>query len=169
MVSTMIVHVIGIAALSSILVAVIIHTSLITQSMVNENIKRVLNDIANTLVLQIRYAMNTGNNITLSLDYPVLVGNDRTYNIYLGTGHAIHKLYSWSTIPDDDNIYVFLIEPRSNIYAYSLVSPSYSNGYNITLPSDPLIFGSTIAVSLKITVVGNVMNITIIRGEVIYH
>ncbi len=169
MVSTIIVHVIGIAALSAILVAVIIHTSMITNTMIHDNIKRVLEETANILVLQINYALNAGINLTINLEYPILAGKDAPYNIYIGTGSKIKSIYPWTDIPNDSNIYVFLIEPKSRVYIYKYVaSPNY-NGYTIILSNDPLLFASTYAVKLRKVTIGNIIELSIIRGEVVYH
>ncbi len=169
MVSTIIVHVIGIAALSSVLVAVIIYTSMVTNVMIYDNIKRILEETANSLVLQIRYAINAKTNLTLNLEYPVLIGNNRAYNVYIGTGYQLHAKFPWTSIPEDNNIYVFLIEPRSRVYVYEMVCPRYYIGYNISLSEDPTLFGSTIVTSLRIGVINNTILISIEKGEVVLH
>ena len=169
MVSTMIVHVIGIAALSSILVAVMIHTSMITNVMIRDNIKRVLEEAASSIALQVRYAINAKTNLTLSLDYPVLISKDRAYNIYIGTGKTIHNMFTWTNIPSDNNIYVFVIEPRSNVYVYEEICPQYYNNYKIMLTQDPAIIGSTIASVLRVEVLGYNITLSIEKGEVVLH
>ena len=169
MVSTMIVHVIGIAALSSILVAVIIHTSMVTNVMIRDNIKRVLEETASSLALQIRYAINARTNLTLNLEYPVLISKDRAYNIYIGTGTQLHNRFSWTNIPVNKNVYVFLIEPRSRVYVYKMICPQHYNGYNISLYEDPIVFGSTIATMLRIQIVDNDITLIVEKGEVVLH
>ncbi len=162
MATPVIVHVIGSAALMAILIIVLIMASSITATMMYNNKKYNLEATAESVGLQIKYALQTLTNLSIVLDYPLEIAYETEYNIIIGNGSTLNSRYSVLPQLDPNNIYVVAITPDETVYGYYRIANTTYNGYQIVIVDGYKIFGSRFIVRVDFTIVDNTiyMNIT---------
>ncbi len=162
MVSPIITHVIGITALLAILTIVIMYTGFMTQVVIYNNIKNNLEYVSQMIAIQIKYGIYSDTNTTLTLDYPVVVGNDVYYNVYLGNGTVLASLFPiLSSKLEPTGIYVVTATPSKNIYAYTYVCNTTYAGKAIVIPNKYILFGSGSIAKITINATTNDIIISI--------
>ncbi len=150
MVSTIVVHLVGFAALIAVLATVIGYVGFTTYSLIAENEEKNFEKIVDSLALQLRYLMKINTNFSMVLRYPVEVIYNRRYNILIGSGEAITRDYPFITGLSNDTIYVVAVDLSNGRYAYSEIVVNATTK-PLILNENPKIFGSgTITVVEKI-------------------
>lgn len=114
-----IVHIIGTLALVVILFTTMLYTSIRTSILINENQRRTLQSIVNSISYQILTAFVIETNTSVFLNYPVESLYGRQYNILIASGSKLSELYRYITGLNTTSIYVLAIDPGSNSYAYT--------------------------------------------------
>ena len=166
MVSPIITHVIGITALLAILTIIIIYTGFMTQVVMYNNIKNNLEYVSQMIAMQIKYGIYSDTNTTLTLDYPVVVGNNVYYNVYIGNGTVLANVFPiLSDKLESTGLYVITATPSNDIYAYTYVCNTTYAGKEIVVVNGYILFGSgSIA---KITINTTTTSITISIKEIL--
>ncbi len=165
--ASVIVHLIGITALSAILVIVVLHTSSTMNVMIHDNIESKLKEATNVLALQIVYALNSGTNMTMRLEYPAMISYDKPYTIYIGSGGAIRNFLSSINL-STDKYYVVAYDPSQNIYVFQEI-PISNLPYSVVFKQDPYVIASTMEVNLRTYIVGNTLYMDIEAKGVLIH
>ena len=152
MVSTIITHLIGVAALIAILTMIIMYTGFMTQTMFYNNIKSNLEYVSQMIALQLKYGITSGTNTTLTLDYPVVIGKNIYYNVYIGNGSVLsEKIPILTGKLSPLSIYVVAATPSNSIYAYTRVCNTTYDEKQVIVANGYIIFGSGTITRISIT------------------
>ncbi len=157
MVSSIVTHVIGTAALMVVLAMVISFTSSTTSYVIYNNERRVLVSIAESIALQLKYAINSRSDTNVTLDYPLWVVGQQPYMILVGSGLALKNKYDflWSQNLSSDAIYVIVVSIDYRVYGCKIVCNQSFSNYFIVVEDDPARFSSTRLVQLRQRVIGD--------------
>jgi hypothetical protein len=121
MVSVAIIHVIGTLTLLLLVVFVLMHTAITNQNLIVKNERMNLQRISYSIAYQLLYLFAIRTNTSIEPNYPVTVLYGKEYNIIIASGEKIKSIYSFVSDLNDTYIYVFLIDPSNNVYAYTLL------------------------------------------------
>ncbi len=147
--SSVVTHLIGYTSLLVIMYIVMLFTSFVSGYVVNNSESRVLKASAESIALQIKYALNAGSETNVTLDYPLWSSSKRPYNIIIGYGWSIKSRYSFLGYLNDTRIYVVALSVDERVYGVSEICNTTFNGYTIVIPEGSVIFGSTRLVMLS--------------------
>ncbi len=153
--SPVVVHVIGSTALMVVLYTVMLFTAFVSGYVVNTSERNVLVAAAESISLQLKYAINSRTNTNVSLDYPLWSSSNRPYNIIIGNGSSIKARYSFLNHLEDGTIYVVTLSIDMRVYGVSEVCNGSFNGYHVVVSGGLALFGSTRLVTLNQYVIGN--------------
>jgi len=118
-------HIIGAVVMVSIILAVM-NYSLITYNTTRyNNLSQLYEDIAQRIALSISNALMDAvikgvNNTLIQLVNPVESASGEGYNVYIGNGTELSKLFP--RIPNDSRVYVVVSTPDRSIYGYATVA-----------------------------------------------
>lgn len=124
MASTLIVHVIGVGVLLALLVAMVNYGSAIYEETRYTNLQRLYEDIALAIAGKLSEAILDAlvrglNNTIIQLANPVESASGEKYNVYIGSGVYLSKLFP--RIPADTGLYVAVASPDNTIYGYARI------------------------------------------------
>ena len=169
MVAPIITHVIGITALLTIMMIIIMYVGFMTQTMMYENLDRNLEYVSQSIAMQLLYAITSDTNMTIQLDYPMVIGKDAFYNIYIGnTSYILRVAPFLSNRLEPSQLYVLTMTPDENVYAYTPVCNIFYNGRTIVVEDDLIVIGSGTAITLAININSTNIIISIYKMEVRY-
>lgn len=153
--SSIVTHLIGCTTLLAIMFIVMMFTAFVSGYVANNCEKRVLVAAAESLSLQIKYAINSRTHTNITLDYPLWSSSNRPYNIIIGNGSSIKTMYSFFNSLNDTKIYVVALSIDERVYGVSEVCDQEINGYKIVISDSPALFASTRLVTLYQYISGN--------------
>lgn len=162
------IHMIGTLTLVIVLTFVILHVNNTISIMRQENLKNNFMRIADSISVQILYALMKNNNLTIRLKYPVLAAYNQPYNIIIGTGSAIIENYKIYNVQNNSNIYVVVSSLDNTVHVEKEIIDVTSSALNITLVKDPILIGSTTISYMNITVLDQNVFIEISIKGVVY-
>ena len=169
MVAPIITHVIGITALLAIMMIIIMYVGFMTQTMMYENVKKNLEMVSQSLAMQIYYGISSDTNMSLQLDYPLIVGKNTFYNIYIAnTSYILGVAPFLSDKLQPSQLYVLVMTPDKQVYAYTPVCNITFNGKTILVQNNMIVIGSGTAATLAIEINSTNIYITIYKIEVRY-
>lgn len=169
MVAPIITHVIGITALLAIMVIIIIYVGFMTQAMIYENVHKNLERVSQSIAMQLLYAISSNTNMTIQLDYPIAVGKNVLYNIYIGnTSYILQVAPFLSGRLAPSQLYVLAMTPDKNIYAYTSVCNITYNNRLIVVENNLLVIGSGTVTTFVININSTNIYISIYKMEVRY-
>ena len=169
MVAPVITHVIGITALIAITTIIIMYVGFMTQTMMYENVHRNLEHVSQSIAMQLLYAITSDTNMTIELDYPIVVGKNIFYNIYIGNTSYILQVAPFladKLVPSQ--LYVLAMTPDKNVYAYTPVCNITYDGKLINVDKNLLVIGSGTVATLAINANSTDIYISIYKMEVRY-
>ncbi len=160
MASPALVHVIGTVALITILVTIIHFTSSVTTITMYYNDKNMLETIAESIYLQLKYALKTKTNLSIILDYPIEISSGKEYNLVFGYASAINNTYHiFSNTTNPFSIYVLAITLDGSVYGYHKICDPVVDGSNISFIGSYRVFGSRLIVKTELVFSGNIIYI----------
>ncbi len=169
MVAPIITHVIGITALIAITVIIIMYVGFMTQAMMYENVHRNLEYVSQSIAMQLLYAITSDTNMTIELDYPIVVGRNIFYNIYIGnTSYILQVAPFLADKLTPSQLYVLAMTPDKNVYAYTPVCNITYDDKLINVDKNLLVIGSGTVTTLAINVNSTNIYILIYKMEVRY-
>ncbi len=169
MVAPIITHVIGITALIAITVIIIMYVGFMTQTMMYENVRRNLGYVSQSISMQLLYAITSDTNMTIQLNYPMVVGKNTFYNIYIGnTTYVLQVAPFLNDKLSPSTLYVLTMTPDKTVYAYTPICNITYNGKLILVENNLLVIGSGTVTTLAININTTNIYISIYKMEVRY-
>jgi len=107
--------------------------------------------------------------MSLQLDYPLVVGKNVFYNIYIAnTSYILRVVPFLSNKLQPSHLYVLVMTPDKQVYAYTPVCNIIYNGRTIVVQNNMIAIGSGTVVSLAIEINTTNIYLTIYRMKVRY-
>lgn len=147
MASTIITHIIGSTILIGVLIATTLYSGYLLNIVKTNNLSEIYRALAERIASDLRTAlinayMKNINNTMIQLILPVEAASLEGYNVYIGKGDELIKLFPrLSNDPsyNSDSVYVVVSSPDQVIYSYSLVVSPNDLPVNVLLARGKLL------------------------------
>ncbi|MEM1628253.1 MAG: DUF2341 domain-containing protein [Desulfurococcaceae archaeon] len=122
-------HLIGTLVIIAMVIGISYHVFSTLEYNMVENYRRVLDSIATFIASELSKMVFSGENLTtMVLNHPIEAYSKKGYNVYVGSGVELNRLFS--LVPVTNDLYVVVSSPDNKVYSYKLLAPFSYEHYN---------------------------------------